>query len=74
EVERPAVRAEAERRLADAAHPAGGFVMYQQVRYTLGIRPPAPTDCLRVAQRARYGFQRGGAGPDGNVILFDQHV
>ncbi len=40
ESERPAVQAEAERRLAPAAHPAGGFVMHQQVRYTLGVRPP----------------------------------
>jgi ubiquinone/menaquinone biosynthesis C-methylase UbiE len=39
EAERPVVRAEAERRLAAAAHPAGGFVLHQQVRYTLGIRP-----------------------------------
>ena len=39
EAERPAVRAEAERRLAAAAHPSGGFVMHQQIRYTLGIRP-----------------------------------
>lgn len=39
EAERPAVRAEAERRLAAAAHPAGGLVLHQQVRYTLGIRP-----------------------------------
>ena len=39
EAEHPGVRAEAERRLAGAAHPAGGFVVHQQVRYTLGIRP-----------------------------------
>jgi ubiquinone/menaquinone biosynthesis C-methylase UbiE len=39
EAERPAVRAEAERRLAAAADPTGGFVMHQQVRYTLGVRP-----------------------------------
>lgn len=42
EAEHPAVRAEAERRLAPAAHPAGGFVVHQQVRYTLGIRPQVP--------------------------------
>jgi SAM-dependent methyltransferase len=40
EAERPAVRAEAERRLAPAAHPAGGFLVHQQVRYTLGIARP----------------------------------
>lgn len=39
ESEHPAVRAEAARRLAAAAHPGGGFVVHQQVRYTLGIRP-----------------------------------
>jgi ubiquinone/menaquinone biosynthesis C-methylase UbiE len=39
EAEHAAVRAEAERRLASAAHPAGGIVVHQQVRYTLGIRP-----------------------------------
>ena len=37
--EHPAVRAEAARRLAAAAHPDGGFVVHQQVRYTFGIRP-----------------------------------
>jgi ubiquinone/menaquinone biosynthesis C-methylase UbiE len=42
EAERPAVRAEAERRLAAAAHPTGGFVMHQQVRYTLGVIPGRP--------------------------------
>lgn len=42
EAERPAVRAEAERRLAPAAHPAGGYVLRQQVRYTLGVRPHGP--------------------------------
>ncbi|MGB7983029.1 MAG: methyltransferase domain-containing protein [Candidatus Nanopelagicales bacterium] len=40
EAERPTVRAEAERRLAAAAHPDGGFVMHQQVRFTLGTRRP----------------------------------
>jgi ubiquinone/menaquinone biosynthesis C-methylase UbiE len=40
QAQRPAVRAEAERRLhAGAAHPAGGFVLEQQVRYTYGVRP-----------------------------------
>jgi ubiquinone/menaquinone biosynthesis C-methylase UbiE len=39
EAEHAAVRAEAERRLAAAAHPAGGITVHQQVRYTLGIRP-----------------------------------
>ena len=39
ESERPAVREEAERRLSAAAHPSGGFVMHQEVRYTLGIKP-----------------------------------
>lgn len=40
--QRPAVRAEAERRLARAADPAGGIVVHQQVRYTLGVRPLNP--------------------------------
>ncbi len=39
EEERPNVRAEAERRLAAAAVPSGGFVLHQQVRYTLASRP-----------------------------------
>lgn len=39
EEEHDAVRAEAGRRLAAAAHPDGGFVLHQQIRYTLGIRP-----------------------------------
>jgi hypothetical protein len=37
--ERPSVRAEAERRLAPARIPDGGYVMHQQIRYTLGTRP-----------------------------------
>ena len=43
ESERPAVRAEAERRLSAGAHPSGGFVLHQQVRYTLGIKPHSTT-------------------------------
>ena len=43
EAQRPAVRAEAERRLAASAHRAGGFVMHQQIRYTLGVRPERTT-------------------------------
>lgn len=39
EPERPAVLAEAARRLAPAEDPAGGYVLHQQVRYTLGARP-----------------------------------
>ncbi len=39
EAERAAVRDEARRRLADAAHPEGGYVVHQQVRYTLAARP-----------------------------------
>ncbi len=41
ETERRAVRLEAERRLAPAAHLGGGCVVHQQVRYTLGVRPGA---------------------------------
>jgi len=41
ESERVAVRTEAERRLAPAADPGGGYVVHQQVRYTLGVRPGA---------------------------------
>lgn len=36
EADRPAVRAEAERRLEGAADPAGGYVVHQAVRYTTG--------------------------------------
>lgn len=36
EAQRPSVRAEAERRLARAADPSGGFVLHQEVRYTVG--------------------------------------
>ncbi len=36
---RAKVRAEAERRLAAAADPGGGYLVHQQVRYTLGVRP-----------------------------------
>ena len=39
--ERGTVRAEAERRLAPAADPGGGYVVHQHVRYTLGVRPGA---------------------------------
>ena len=39
--ERPAVRAEAERRLAAAADPdTGEYVLHQDVRFTVGRRPP----------------------------------
>ena len=41
ESERPNVRAEAERRLAEAADPdTGEFVLHQQIRFTVGRRPP----------------------------------
>ncbi len=39
EPQRPAVLAEAARRLAPAEDPAGGYVVHQQVRYTLAARP-----------------------------------
>ena len=39
EAERAAVLDEARRRLAAAAHPEGGYVVHQQVRYTLATRP-----------------------------------
>lgn len=41
ETERSNVRAEAERRLAEAADPdTGEYVLHQQIRYTVGRRPP----------------------------------
>lgn len=42
EAERPAVRAEAERRLQSAADPSGGFVVHQGVRYTTAKAGPGP--------------------------------
>jgi hypothetical protein len=50
EAERPAVRADAERRLTAAAHPSGGFLMHQQIRYTLGIRPDTASRAARWAE------------------------
>ena len=39
EAERPAVRAEAERRLLAATGPDGAIAFEQGVRYTLAVRP-----------------------------------